>query len=54
MKGEECSCGGICVLRFIVAIRNCAFPLLLRINRSSDLLLKIGFVLEIVLVEWAL
>ena len=46
--------GGICILRFIIVVLNCTFPLLFRINRSSDSLLKIGFVLEIVPMEWAL
>lgn len=54
LKGARCSHGGMCILMFIVAIFNCAFLLLLRINKNSDLLLKIGFVLEIVPVEWAL
>lgn len=54
LKGTQCSHGGICILRFIIGILKCAFPLLLRINKISDLLLKIGFVLEIVVVEWAI
>lgn len=46
LKGAQCSHGGICILRFSIGVPNCTFPLLLRINRISDLLLKIRFVVE--------
>lgn len=55
LKGAQCSHGDICILRFIVAILNCTFPLLFRVNRSSDLWLKIRVCFsEIVPMERAL